>query len=435
MPIEEMLVWMTNYGDILVAAAVGFLVGWILSKSRHGGIHTRIQLEQREKIASLEATLEKERALAEQKIALLENAKANFAEIYRVLSVKALRENNRIFLDLARTTLSKYVASATSEVESKGQTIERMVEPIVSALNKYDQQVQAMEQTRKEAYGGLSQQLKLLVNTQNILQKETGNLAKALRVPHVRGRWGEITLRRVAELAGMQNRCDFFEQSVVGQGQRRLRPDMVIQLPGQRQIAVDAKAPLEAYLRALEADTEDQRESLLQEHAQQVQGHINQLAKKSYWTHLQPTPEFVILFIPGENFFAAALAQNPGLIDEGAGKNVVLATPTTMISLLKTVALGWRQETANRNSEEIRQLGDLLYQRLVTLVKHLNALGKDLERTRESYNKVVGSFERRVFSAARNFRSLGVSNDENEPLEVNESHGTVLRKCNLDSTT
>ena len=435
MPIDEILAWITNDGSVILAAAGGLLLGWFIAKFRYRDLLSSKQLEHRENVATLEAALEKERALSEQKISLLENAKANFAETYRALSVKALRENNRIFLDLARTTLSKYVASATSEVTTKSQTIERMVEPIVSALTKYDQQVQAMEQTRKEAYGGLSQQLRALVNTQNTLQKETGNLARALRVPHVRGRWGEITLRRVAELAGMQNRCDFFEQSVVGHGQKRLRPDMLIQLPGQRQIAVDAKAPLEAYLKALEADTEEQRESLLLEHAQQVLAHINQLARKSYWAHLQPAPEFVILFIPGENFFAAALAQNPGLIDEGAGKNVVLATPTTMISLLKTVALGWRQETANRNSEEIRQLGDLLYKRLVTLVKHLNALGKDLERTQESYNRVVGSFERRVFSAARNFRSLGVCNDNDESLEVNESHGTVLRKCNLDSTT
>jgi len=375
--------------------------------------------ELKERIAALETSIKKEAAAVEEKISLLKELRASLTETYQALSARALKENNRVFIDLAKTTFSKYIESAKTDFEARGKAVKESVLPLQEALNRYDEQIRAIERIREKAYGSLSTQVQSLVRTQDVLQKETGKLVTALRVPHIRGRWGEITLRRVAELSGMQNHCDFYEQSSTRSEDGLLRPDMIVHLPGKRQIVIDAKVPLIAYIDALETDAEEQRDDLLNTHARHIKTHINQLSQKAYWTQFKPTPEFVVLFTPGENFFSAALSKNPQLIELGVRKNVILATPTTLISLLKTVSFGWQQEKLAENARKISELGTELFERLSTMGQHINNLGRDIERASLSYNKVVGSLERRVLISARKFKELGISpKDQNNALTV-----------------
>ena len=387
----------------------------------------------RQQIAHLETVVEKERKTTEEKIALLEDVKANMTDTYKALSASALEKNNQAFMDLANTTFAKYMESAKTDFELRTRAVKDVVLPVKEALTKYDEYVRSVERQREKAYGGLSEQLYSLIKTQNDLQKETGRLVKAMRVPHVRGRWGEITLRRVAELAGMENRCDFFEQPVTSSEKGMLRPDMIVTLPGNRQIVVDSKVPISAYLDALEAETEKKRNELLSVHARHVQNHIQQLSQKTYWAQFQPAPEFVVLFIPGENFFSAALSQNPGLIEFGVGRNVIPATPTTLITLLKTVAFGWRQEAMAENAKIISDLGSELYERLNVMAKHLHKLGREIDRAADTYNQVVGSFERRVFASARKFNDLGINLKGDKEIVALEPVETKPREIDYDN--
>jgi DNA recombination protein RmuC len=309
------------------------------------------------------------------------------------------------FLSRARLNFRYY----QSLVEDRSEIASLIVQPLKDTLDRYDHNIQEMERSRQSAYGGLSEQIRSMIDTQAILHQETGNLAKALRVPHVRGRWGEMTLKRVAEISGMADHCDFIEQNAVTAEDGLLRPDMVVTLSGRRRIVIDAKAPLSAYLESLEAETEADQGRLLETHARQVQAHIQKLAAKSYWAQFQPSPEFVVLFIPGENFFSAALSRAPDLIEYGAAKGVILATPTTLISLLKTVAFGWRQEAGEANAREIHRTGCELYERLCIMAGHFHHLGKDIDRCVATYNQLVGSYEKRVLPACRRFTDLGVS--------------------------
>jgi DNA recombination protein RmuC len=378
--------------------------------------------------AKLETIIVKERIAAEEKIALLKDIRSNMTDTYKAISASALRENNQSFLDLAETTLSKYMEAAKKDIDARGKEVKDIVHPIHNALHKYDEHIQAMERAREKAYGGLSQQLLSLVRTQDILQKETGKLLKALRIPQVRGRWGEITLKRVAELSGMLNQCDFFEQPTTLAEEGFLRPDMLVYLPGGRQVVVDAKVPLAAYLEALEAETDEECDAMLLTHAKHVQSHIHALARKTYWAQFEQAPEFVVLFIPGESFFSAALAKNPHLIEEGINKNVILATPTTLISLLKTIAFGWRQEAVAENAKTISELGRELYDRLYSMTKHVNRLGREIERCTTTYNQVIGSFEHRVFASARKFKELGLYlKDGRELLFINPAEKKARR--------
>lgn len=296
-----------------------------------------------------------------------------------------------------------------SLVEDRSEIASLIVQPLKDTLDRYDRNIQEMERSRQSAYGGLSEQIRSLIDTQAVLHQETGNLAKALRVPHVRGRWGEMTLKRVAEISGMADHCDFVEQNSVTAEEGLLRPDMIITLSGSRRIVIDAKVPLAAYLESLEAETDGDRRRLLEIHARQVQAHIQKLAAKSYWAQFQPSPEFVVLFIPGENFFSAALSRALDLIEYGAAKGVILATPTTLISLLKTIAFGWRQEAGEANAREIHRMGCALYERLCIMAGHFHHLGKDIDRCVATYNQLVGSYEKRVLPACRRFADLGVS--------------------------
>jgi DNA recombination protein RmuC len=336
-------------------------------------------------------------------------------DAYKALSASALQENNAAFLDLAQSALGRQLDAARSDMRQRSQAVETMLQPIRETLARYDRQILSLERAREKAYGELSQQLQTMTETQDRFRRETGRLVKALRVPHVRGRWGEITLRRVAEMAGLQAYCDFFEQPAAD-GERRLRPDMLVRLPGGRLILVDAKVPLAAYLDALETASEKERGEHLDRHAQQVATHIQQLSAKSYWAHFDPTPEFVVLFIPGENFFSAALSRNPDLIETGVQKNVILATPTTLIALLKAVAFGWRQEQAAANAANVCRQGRELYERLQVMARHMDQMGKALEDGVKHYNRMAGSLERRVLTAARRFEELGVVAGENPEL-------------------
>jgi DNA recombination protein RmuC len=367
---------------------------------------------QQQRLTELETLVESERKIAREKAAMLEEMTVRMTDAFKALSARALSENNQSFIDLAGQTFSQYVAAAKHEFETKEKAVKEFIRPVAEALDQYDRQVRSMEKAREKAYGELSQQMVALSRTQDELQRETGKLVNALRMPHVRGRWGELTLRRVVELAGMQNRCDFFEQQT-GQkfGQApddATRPDMIIQLPGKRQIVVDAKVPIMAYLDSLETEDPDRTEEMLARHAAHVRTHVKQLAAKEYWRRFQPTPEFVVLFMPGENFFSAALGKAPGLIEEAADRGVILATPTTLISLLKAVAYGWKQENATENARIVSELGNELYQRIAKIVGHFNSLGSDLDRCVNSYNRAVGSFERRVLPTARKFEDLDV---------------------------
>ncbi len=348
------------------------------------------------------------KSAAEERASSLELFQQKLPDLFRSVSLKVMQANNEAFMDLAGTTMAKYFSAAANDLESRQKTIHNIVQPINEALARYGQHIRELERAREKAYGGLVQQVASLAESQNALQRETGKLSSAFSKPHVRGRWGEITLKRVVEMAGMQAHCDFLEQASVDSGNSVMRPDMIIQLPEGRKIVVDSKVPLLSYLEALEAGSDGERESLMENHAKHVRTHIRQLARKAYWTQFQPTPEFVVLFIPGENFFSAALTRDPLLIEAGAASQIILATPTTLISLLKTIAMGWRQEALAENARVISELGTDLYQRLAVMTGHFKSLGRDIERTTDSYNKMVGSYERRVLATARKFDGLGL---------------------------
>ena len=373
------------------------------------------------------------KAAAEEKAANLAYFQEKLPDLFRSISLKVMQDNNKAFMDLAGTTMSKYFSKAAGDLDSRQKTISTLVKPINQSLERYDQQIRELERIREKAYGGLFQQVASLAESQNALQRETGKLVSALSKPHVRGRWGEITLKRVVELAGMQDHCDFIEQVSVSDSDGFMRPDMIVQLPGDRNIVVDSKVPLAAYLEAQAAESSEERETLMQNHVRHIQTHIQNLSRKAYWNHFQPAPEFVILFIPGENFFSAALARAPNLIETGASKQIILATPTTLISLLKTIAMGWRQETLTENAKIISALGGDLYQRLAVMVQHLQSLGRAIERTTESYNKMIGSFERRVLATARKFDGLGLTLKSGSTLPELEPVATLSRKLTASS--
>jgi DNA recombination protein RmuC len=354
--------------------------------------------------------------------ALLDQARQELVASFQALSGEALKQNNEAFLKLAAVSFEALHTKAEGDLAQKQQAIDGLVRPLQESLQRYDEQMRLLEQSRQSAYGGLDQHLKMLAESHQRLQQETGNLVKALRAPTVRGQWGEITLKRVAELAGMVDHCDFVEQATVGGEEGRFRPDMVVHLPGGRQIIVDAKTVLAAYLDAHEAPDDQQRAEALRRHAEQVRSRMDELSLKAYWTQFDRAPEFVVLFLPGEQFLGAALDQDPRLIEEGFARGVVLATPATLIALLRAVAYGWRQERLAAHAEEAGKLGKDLYERMAVLADHLNDVGQALGKSVSAYNRAVGSLETRILPAARRFKELGVSSDKEiallEPAEL-----------------
>jgi DNA recombination protein RmuC len=441
---------MTPLLPLLLPFGVGLILGgvlaglWITSRLRPQAQRAeamvdelRRQVEQeRGAVASLRQELsdaqqaritaetrmeEASRQLIEQKV-LIDHTRQELMGSFQALSGEALKQNNEAFLKLATVSFETLHVKADSDLVQRQQAVDALVRPLQESLQRYDEQLRLLEQSRQSAYGGLDQHLRSLAESQQRLQQETGNLVKALRAPTVRGQWGELTLKRVAELAGMVDHCDFAEQLSVTGEDGRFRPDMVVQLPGGRQIIVDAKTVLSAYLDAHEAQNETQQAEALRRHAAQVKSRMDELSLKAYWTQFDRAPEFVVLFLPGEQFLGAALDQNPRLIEEGFANGIVLATPATLMALLRAVTYGWRQERMTAHAEEAGRLGKELYERMAVLAEHMNDVGQALGKSVSAYNRAVGSLETRILPAARRFKELGVSSDRAlpmlEPMEV-----------------
>ena len=360
--------------------------------------------------ARLQAQLMQESHKTEEKIKLLKEAEQTFQHTFQALSAEALSKNNENFLKLATSHFNTTEAKAKGALEKTHLQLSQLVSPLHQALEKVENHMNVIEKTRLTAYVALQTQVQDLIQGQQNLKSETSNLVHALRAPVIRGRWGEMQLRRVVEISGLSPHCDFIEQVHLEGEDSILRPDMIVNLPGNKQIVIDAKVPLEAYLEAIETKDPEKREKKFAHHAQQIKFHITALSRRAYWAEIQKishSPEFVVLFLPGESFFTAALEKAPDLIEDGVAKKVIIATPATLIALLHSVAYGWRQEKLTENARDIAILGQDLYKRFVDLSEHFTKLGKDLNQTTQSYNKVVGSYSRRVLPSAKRFKELG----------------------------
>lgn len=368
--------------------------------------------------AGLHARVDEERKKAEEKMKLIQQAQEDMRSIFKAVSSDSLQFAQKSFFELAKETFDKYQSGLHVHMQQKEQVIDSLIKPLRESLEKVDVKIQELEKNRHGAYIGITEQLTSLNTVQLKLQAETSNLVKALRTPNVRGKWGEMQLRRVVEMAGMVEYCDFTTQTTQDSIDGKIRPDLLVRLPNSRTVVVDAKVPLMAYLEAIECSDEKLKEQKLKEHAKQLKKHLLQLGDKAYFESIDRTPEFVVLFLPGESFFSVALEQDPTLIEYGVDKKVLIATPTTLIALLRAVAFGWREEVVALHAEKISELGRSLYERLENMVTHFQKLKRSLDTAADAYNKVVGCFESRVLVAARRFQEMGVSEDKPELEEL-----------------
>jgi len=380
----------------------------------------------RNEYAQLETELGHERMRALEKQAALEQLNSQLKDTFNAMATEALNSNNEQFLRLAKESLGQFHIKAEGELEKREKAVENLVKPIRDALEKTEKQVERMESGRQQAHGALTKHLETMAESHRLLQSETRNLVQALRRPEVRGQWGELTLKRLAELAGMVEHCDFQEQASVQTDNGQQRPDMIVRMPDKREIIVDAKTPLDAYLSAVEAVSDEERKTRLQQHARNVRARIKELSSKSYWQQFRHSPDFVVLFIPGDQFLSAALDVDHTLIEDALSQNVILATPTSFVALLRAIAYGWRQEVLAENAEVIREVGQDLYGRLATFAEHLSRLGRSLDSSVSAYNKAISSYDSRILPGAKKFTELGVTARKEpprlEPIERSARH-------------
>lgn len=398
---------------LLAGLLLGALLAWLVSRRRIREMAQSAEI--------LQTRIKAQDTLQHERDAAFEQASSRMTLAFSDLANKSLKANSENFLRMAEQNLGTQHEKAKRELSERELAVENLVKPIRETLERSSKQIAELEKSRSEAYGSIRAQLEAMQEGQQSLRQETHNLVKALRRPEVRGRWGEITLRRLVELAGMVEHCDFQEQVHRTADGKIIRPDMIVNMPGERTLVVDVKTPLDAYLEAIEATDDEKRKTSLKRHARNIGEHIRKLAGKAYWEQFSKSPEFVILFIPGDQFLSAALDEDPNLIETALAQQIILATPTSFVALLKTVAYGWRQMALAENAEEIRRLAEDLYGRLTAFVGHLNKLGRQLHSSVESYNRAVGSLERKVLPGARKFVELGIrpkkSLEQLEPLE------------------
>ena len=402
--------------DLIIGLVIGILLGagvvYFLISTRHG--------KTKQKLAGVEAKYEAELKAADDKLKLLEEARDSLKDSFKALSADALSKNNESFIKLAEENLKKHQQSAKDDLEKRQQAITKTVEPVSQTLKAFSDRVNKIEERRIESEGGIKKELQKLSEMHLRLDQSTSSLVQALRAPQVRGQWGEMHLRRTVEMAGMINYCDFEEQSSVEteEGQRQ-RPDMLIRLPNERRVVVDSKVPIAAYLDALETDSIEVQSERMQAHARHLRTHIKDLSTKAYWSQFENAPEFVVLFVPNEAIFSAALEEDPSLIELGVENKVILATPTTLIALLKAVAYGWQQEAITREAKEIASLGKEIYDRLSVVIGHFVKLGKSIDQSVGNYNKAMNSVDSRLMVTARKFESLESASSEQLP-DINQ---------------
>ena len=415
---------MSSFVIFIVAAAAlatGAVLGALVAQLRAVWRIEALRIE----LAAAQVRLESSVLQDADRLKLLEQSETRLRAAFDSLAGETLRTNSELFLRLSREALGRDQVVAEGALKERELAIAHLVEPLRVALERTEAQVQALERERRDAFTTLRTQIETLAGGQAQLQRETRNLVTALRRPEVRGRWGELTLRRLVELAGLSEHCDFTEQLQVVGEEGALRPDLVVHMPDARDLVIDAKTPLDAYLASLEAPTDEERQQALKRHAQQVETRVRELASKSYWTQFERSPEFAVLFLPGDQFLSAALAERPELLETALGQSVIIATPSTLIALLKAVAYGWRQSAVAHNAALIRDLGQELYRRLGTFNGHLGRMGQRLGSAVEAYNAAVGSLERQVLPQARRFSELGVTADA--PLAELEPIGQLVR--------
>jgi DNA recombination protein RmuC len=399
---------------IWLALMTGMLIGALAA------LLWRARREQALRIEAevLRAQLKNDEALGTERDQALARARDQLQGVFGELARESLQSNSEVFLQLARERLTRQHLDASQVLKERETAIESLVRPIREALAKTEAQIQNIERDRIDSFATIKSQMEVLASGQNLLSRETRNLVSALRRPDVRGQWGEITLRRLVELSGMTLHVDFTEQHHRTTDNGAIRPDMIVHMPEQRDIVVDVKTPLDAYLAAVEAQDDEQRSTQLRRHAQIVGARVRELSSKQYWSQFERSPDFVVLFLPGDQFLSAALQENPGLIDDSMRQNVMLATPTSLVALLKAVSYGWKQTVLADNAAEVRRLGEELYKRLAVFGEHLGKLGKSLGSSVESFNRAVGSLEQQVLPGARRFPELGLRvNRDIDPIE------------------